>query len=372
MEKSGRGQERRKLTNPSLTPRNMKPANNDGPVSRPKFPPRKKGERVMPVQSLLEAPQHILKALSKAASQTGTDFDYLLETASRESSFDEGAKASASSAEGLFQFVEDTWLETLKQEGGRFGLGDYARKITQTSDGKYHVADAQARTDILNLRKDPKISAVLAGALTQNNASFMTDKLGRAPSQGELYLAHFLGASSAVRLVELNNTLPNAAAEVAFPAAAKANPAIFRSEAGPRSIREIYELLVNRSNNAASPPAAQGSAEANANRRNENNGPLVSMNAIAPFNNLFSSGPAEIQGQGNIWGTLLGAPAGAIPGSFSKDGKADPLAWAAGRPIADEVVGAKNEAWIGEDGWKVSVEWADYSDQPGSRKNFKA
>jgi hypothetical protein len=52
----------------------------------------------------------MITALHQAATITGSDFDYLLSTATRESSLKPQAKASTSSAAGLFQFVGQAWL----------------------------------------------------------------------------------------------------------------------------------------------------------------------------------------------------------------------------------------------------------------------
>ncbi|MDN3719678.1 transglycosylase SLT domain-containing protein [Roseibium salinum] len=61
-------------------------------------------------------------AFQSASSSTGTSFDYLVKTAARESAFNPTAKARTSSATGLFQFIESTWLETMKEAGPRHGL----------------------------------------------------------------------------------------------------------------------------------------------------------------------------------------------------------------------------------------------------------
>src|SRR5690242_786525 len=52
----------------------------------------------------------VLASIQQASANTGMDFSYLMAQASRESSFDPTAKASTSSASGLYQFVEQTWL----------------------------------------------------------------------------------------------------------------------------------------------------------------------------------------------------------------------------------------------------------------------
>src|SRR3954463_9224696 len=96
----------------------------------------------------------VVQALQKAAAATGSDFHYLLGTAMRESSLKPAAQSSTSSAAGLFQFIDQTWLGLVKEHGARHGLGNYAAAISKDSDGRYH-ADTGARASILALRKDP-------------------------------------------------------------------------------------------------------------------------------------------------------------------------------------------------------------------------
>src|SRR6266851_2874034 len=52
----------------------------------------------------------IAGAIKQAADTTGTSFEYLLATAKLESNFNPAAGASTSSAHGLYQFIEQTWL----------------------------------------------------------------------------------------------------------------------------------------------------------------------------------------------------------------------------------------------------------------------
>ena len=57
------------------------------------------------------APQ-ITGAIRQAAQSTGISFEYLLTTAKIESNFNPSAQASTSSAKGLYQFIDQTWLGT--------------------------------------------------------------------------------------------------------------------------------------------------------------------------------------------------------------------------------------------------------------------
>src|ERR1700739_4276482 len=117
-------------------------------------------------------------AIRQASAATGTSFSYLLATAQVESGLNPHAGASTSSARGLFQFVERTWLRTLKRSGAALGYGRYADAITQTSSGHYEVKDPALRSQILKLRNDPEANAVMAGAFTRANATYLAQKLG--------------------------------------------------------------------------------------------------------------------------------------------------------------------------------------------------
>jgi hypothetical protein len=200
--------------------------------------------------------QGVTRAIREAARATGAGFDYLLKTAMRESSLDPSARASSSSATGLFQFVDQTWLATVKEAGPGLGYGQYAQAITRQSNGRYVVSDPAMRDTIMNLRFDPTANAVMAGAFTQRNASELAEGIGRPPSDGELYIAHFLGSGGAIKLIGQAARQPQASAAKLFPEAARANRAIFYDGNGaPRSVAEVYQVLVAKHDNARTAPS---------------------------------------------------------------------------------------------------------------------
>jgi hypothetical protein len=186
-------------------------------------------------------------AIRSAAQVTGTSFNYLLATAKIESDLDPSMTMKSSSATGLFQFIEQTWLGTLKQAGPAFGFGDYAGAIERNPSGQYVVRDLRMRREILALRTDPSANAIMAGALTQQNAGALGRRIGRGPTEAELYIAHFFGAGGAGKLINLLRSNPQLAAADVFPQAARANQPIFYDGQGnPRSIAGVYGELVRR------------------------------------------------------------------------------------------------------------------------------
>lgn len=197
-------------------------------------------------------------AIRSAAQATGASFQYLLATAQVESGLNPNATAARSSATGLFQFIDQTWLGTIKQAGPSLGYGRYANAIAATADGRYEVPDARARREIMDLRKDPAANAAMAGAFTRSNAAQLSRRIGRNPTDGELYIAHFLGPGGASRLVNMTVSRPNTAAADVFPNAARANHSIFYTKDGrARTLAEVYNGLVGRYENALNAPAVQ-------------------------------------------------------------------------------------------------------------------
>jgi hypothetical protein len=191
-------------------------------------------------------------AIKQAADATGASFEYLLATAKMESDFNPTAGASTSSAHGLYQFIDQTWFGTVKEAGGQLGYGQYAEAITKTSSGDYTVSDPTARQAILKLRDDPTAASTMAAALTQSNSFKLTGKIGRRPTDGELYMAHFLGVGGAAKLISSAEDSPNVSAARIFPNAAAANRSIFYDRQGSaRSLSEVYGLLNARYADAA-------------------------------------------------------------------------------------------------------------------------
>ncbi|MGL4438493.1 MAG: lytic transglycosylase domain-containing protein [Bosea sp. (in: a-proteobacteria)] len=186
----------------------------------------------------------VMDAIRQGADRTGTNFDYLVKTAQRESALDPEAKARTSSATGLFQFIEQTWLGMVRNEGPKHGLADASKAIVQGSDGRLSVPDAKRRDEIMALRRDPQVASTMAGAFTQRNRDQLGTALGREPSGGELYIAHVLGARGAQELIGAADKSPTRIAARDFPEAAAANRNIFFDKAGKaRSVADVYQVL---------------------------------------------------------------------------------------------------------------------------------
>lgn len=185
----------------------------------------------------------VTSAIRQASLKTGVDFAYLMEKAAAESNFDVDAKAKTSSASGLYQFIESTWLQMVNRYGDKHGLGEYADKINNY--GK--VTDVAARKEILALRNDPEIASLMAGEFAaENRQTLMNAGIdGKDIGSTELYLAHFLGAGAASEFIKEMQENPLTPAADLFPRAAKANKNVFYNPKTQqaRSLAEIHAFF---------------------------------------------------------------------------------------------------------------------------------
>lgn len=244
----------------------------------------------------------VMSAIQAAAQKTGTGFDYLLRTARRESSLQPTAQAPTSTARGLYQFIDSTWLTMVREEGRNLGLGRFAEQIGRDASGRPTVADPAARQQILALRDDPAVSALMAGAFTNRNAAELRSATGRDPTEGELYMAHFLGSGGAARLINANQSNPQATAARLFPDAAGANRRIFFDQGRPRTIAEVYEVLASGQSTTVAAttgaaPAAQTVAAATAAQEQASGWsavPKINADPTRPFHSLFAGGGGPI------------------------------------------------------------------------------
>lgn len=193
-------------------------------------------------------PANVEAAVRNASAKTGVDFSYLMEKAAVESGFRTDVKSSSSSATGLYQFIDSTWLATLRDHGADHGLGKYANAIQTRGDGRPYVADPALKKEIMDLRKDPNVSALMAAEFTRDNKEYLEEQVQGKIGSTELYMAHFLGAGGAAKFLNAMKDNPNRAAKELFPEAAAANKAVFtdKDSGKAKSLKEIYDRFATK------------------------------------------------------------------------------------------------------------------------------
>jgi len=186
----------------------------------------------------------IVETILRAARDTSGDPVLLMAIADKESSLAVRAKASTSSAEGLFQFIESTWMRVVRDFGAAHGLAAEAGLVAEGPDG-LDISDPQERARVLGLRRDPYLSAVMASEMLSRDATRIGSRIGRPLTHGEIYIAHFLGPDDAGAFMDKVANSPGTVAARILPRPARANRPIFFAS-GRRKPRGLSVAQVHR------------------------------------------------------------------------------------------------------------------------------
>ncbi|PAQ00902.1 lytic transglycosylase domain-containing protein [Mesorhizobium mediterraneum] len=99
-----------------------------------------------------------------------------------ESGGNPNAKNPTSSASGVGQFLDSTWVQTIRQH-------------------RPDIAAGKSAAQIIALKSDPVLGREMTKAFTQDNAEYLTNR-GIATTPGNIYLAHFLGSGGVVNVLK--------------------------------------------------------------------------------------------------------------------------------------------------------------------------
>ena len=192
--------------------------------------------------------RHLVQKIVRAAQAVQTDPVLLMAVADKESSFITAVQAKTSSATGLYQFIERTWLGVVRDFGPKYGLATDSALVVDDGNGRPSVADAAEKARILELRRDPYLSALMAGEMLKRDAARIALRIGRELTLGEVYLAHFLGPEDAGDFIAKVADKPKSAAAQMLPGPARANRTIFfaaahgrRKKAASLSVAEVHQ-----------------------------------------------------------------------------------------------------------------------------------
>lgn len=187
--------------------------------------------------------RHLVETIVRAGKVVGADPTLLMAVADKESSFSTSVQAKTSSATGLYQFIEQTWLGVVAEFGAKHGLAAEAKLIGRNGR-QFFVADAAERQRILDLRREPYLSALLAGEMLKRDTLRLEKAMGRHLTGGEIYLIHFLGPDAAQTFIETMEEKPDVKAAELLPRPAQANRPIFYADAGGEtktlSVSEVH------------------------------------------------------------------------------------------------------------------------------------
>lgn len=177
--------------------------------------------------------RYLVEKIVRASRATQVDPVLLMAIADKESSFRTEAQAQTSSAAGLYQFIEKTWLGVVREFGASHGLASEAALLAGGD------VSGAPRTRILDLRRDPYLAAVLAAEMLKRDSLRIQRRIGRPLTGGEVYLVHFLGPDGAERMIDQIARKPDAIAADLLPKPAAANRPIFYGRGGDGEAKSL-------------------------------------------------------------------------------------------------------------------------------------
>lgn len=193
----------------------------------------------------------VVAAIRMAALRKNDNFEFLMEMALRESSFDPNAQARTSSADGLFQHINRTLDKNMIYAGCNYGLGEFTQNYSITRNGRdaaeinYNGSSADYRF-LQNLRFNPRFSAILAVENNQYEVGLVEDWLGISLQENyQRYSIHFKGVDAGYFFWRGYRDTPNQAAAPTFRRQARANRAIYYNRGHARSYRQISTWFEN-------------------------------------------------------------------------------------------------------------------------------
>lgn len=171
--------------------------------------------------------KNIHDIIKRVSDEMGVDTGAMLALAQLESNFKSNAPTKRSSALGLYQFITGTWNDIVAKYGKQYPA-------------------------LLKGRTDPYANTLGAALLLRDNATELQAK-GIPITAGNLYLAHFAGPKTAIKLIKADGD--EIAANIA-PAAAGSNPEIFYEVKNGIKIRakrvsEVMERLAGQAEQLA-------------------------------------------------------------------------------------------------------------------------
>jgi len=184
--------------------------------------------------------RRLVETVIRAAQRADYDPTLLMAIADKESSLRATARASTSSAAGLFQFIDKTWLQSVRLFGAQHGLEREAALI-EGPDDKPTVADPDERARILGLRERPYLAAVMAAEMLKRDAGKVAENVGRPLSAGETYLIHFLGTRDARAFLSRLAEAPKGSAAAMLPRPARANKPIFYEGGKAKAVADVHK-----------------------------------------------------------------------------------------------------------------------------------
>ncbi len=184
--------------------------------------------------------------LTEAARNAGVDPALLVKIAGFESGFDTHARPvsrsrpelntirqfdgvmAISSAYGLGQFTDDTWLDVIHRHGEKYGVTNASRLTRE-----------QANAPVL--RSDPRLQAAMLAEFTRDNIA-RGRQLGGPDPDANVYALHNLGSGDGPKFLEALRNNPDVPVTTVLSArVVRGNPALYGD--GSRTLADAYRAM---------------------------------------------------------------------------------------------------------------------------------
>lgn len=241
-----------------------------------------------------------------------------------ESGGDPNAKNPRSSATGAGQFIDSTWLDTVKKSNPQ-------------------LASGKTDAELLALRSNPDISRDMTAAYAASNGDHLKNN-GIDPTPGNTYLAHFAGPAGATAILKADPATP--IGSIVGQQAMIANPFLKNMTAG--DLRSWADKRMGGGNPLANAPTVDGNGPSPLDTAQYPAGPVGAPNAggattlsaqsaqpvSAPPPIQTGPAPGILGGQSSAAATPPVGPTGAAPAGL------------AGNPNAAKIAALLTNPWI--------------------------
>lgn len=200
----------------------------------------------------------MIDAIYYASQETGASFELLIIKAMLESDLGEHTIAPNSSARGIFQYIDSTWLALIKQHGEHIGYKPYADALEMDIvKNQFNVTEDSSfsRNDILKLRYNSRITALIKSyQILDEQKTLHNYKNNQTVHITDHYIVHMMGLPLAKMFYKLQQSesaiIPASLTNRMFEKAIASNKNFFYDDDGNGlNAMQIYSKFEQRSKN---------------------------------------------------------------------------------------------------------------------------
>jgi hypothetical protein len=224
---------RQKLSS-AKSPSNSSSASTEGSKKITRSTPAKTETAPQISGSIEQRFEAIRAKITEFSAQAGVSPGLVAKIMRIESNFNPNTKASSSSARGLGQFIDETWIEMVLRYGKKYGI------TGSGTNGEITAADAKSQ------RANIDLQIAMTAEFTKHGLA-LHEKFKSANAYSEdasVYAHHNLGLSEASKLLQALRDNPTQRVEkVLQKSSIRNNPSLYKNG---QTVAQVYEVLVKK------------------------------------------------------------------------------------------------------------------------------